>query len=223
MRLLTSPDQIVKYMELIKAQPDYVPKTRLQKIEALKKAIKWLKSCSYMMDSPYAGGADRNNLDHILVMMNKECNDLRPYAKADEGRCSLLSSHIAKNAYLSMDNFAELGRSLLEQLDKQHNNIAEFKGLALRPDVIKNADICLYEDLDHLFLCLVADTAGQDCYLYGHWGYQLQPGRGQLECDDGEEQLSATWNCRCRWTAHLHPSKHVAISSDCGRSDIGDI
>jgi hypothetical protein len=44
MRLLASPDQIVKYMELIKAQPDYVPKTRLQKIEALKKAIKWLKS-----------------------------------------------------------------------------------------------------------------------------------------------------------------------------------
>ena len=47
MRLLTSPDQIIKYIDLIKEQRDYVPKTRLQKIEALKKAIKWLKACSY--------------------------------------------------------------------------------------------------------------------------------------------------------------------------------
>jgi hypothetical protein len=155
MRLLTSPDQIVKYMELIKAQPDYVPKTRLQKIEALKKAIKWLKSRSYMVDSPYAGGADRDNLDHILVMMNKECNDLRPYAKADEGRCSLLSSHIAKNAYLSMDNFAGLGRSLLEQLDKRHNNIADFKAMALRPDVIKNATYAYMKTLITSFFVLL--------------------------------------------------------------------
>ena len=155
MRLLTSPDQIVKYMELIKAQPDYVPKTRLQKIEALKKAIKWLKSCSYMMDSPFASGADRDNLDHILMMMNKECNDLRPYAKADEGRCSLLSSHIAKNAYLSMTQFASLGRSLLEQLDKQHNKIAEFKGLALRPNVIKDAAYAYMQTLITSFFVLL--------------------------------------------------------------------
>ena len=46
MRLLTSPDQIFKYIDLIKEQEHYVPKTRLQKIEALKKAIKWLKACS---------------------------------------------------------------------------------------------------------------------------------------------------------------------------------
>ena len=155
MRLLTSPDQIVKYMELIKAQSDYVPKTRLQKIEAMKKAIKWLKTCSYMMDSPYASGADRNNLEHILVMLNKECNDLRPYAKADEGRCSLLSSHIAKNAYLSMDQFAALGRGLLERLNKQHNKIGEFKRLAVHTHAIKNETYAYMKTLITCFFVLL--------------------------------------------------------------------
>ena len=147
MRLLTSPDQIIKYIDLIKAQEHYVPKTRLQKIEALKKAIKWLKACSYRMDLPYVGGSDRDNLDCILGMLNKECNDLRPYAKADEGRCSLLSSHIAKNAFLSKEKFSELGDKLLEQLDRQHRNIADFKQLSLRKDAINDATMAYMKTL----------------------------------------------------------------------------
>ena len=147
MRLLTSPDQIIKYMDLIKEQKHYVPKTRLQKIEALKKAIKWLKACSYRMDLPYVSGSDRDNLDCILGMLNKECNDLRPYAKADEGRCSLMSSHIAKNAFLSKEKFSELGDKLLKQLDKQHRNIADFKQLSLRKDAIKEATMAYMRTL----------------------------------------------------------------------------
>ena len=111
MRLLASPDQIIKYMDLIKAQQHYELKTQLQKIEALKNAIKRLKACSYRMDLPYASGTDRDYLDCILGMLNKECNDLRPYARADEGRCNVMSSHIAKNAFLSKKNFRSMAKS----------------------------------------------------------------------------------------------------------------
>ena len=99
------------------------------------------------MDLPYASGSDRDNLDCILGMLNKECNDLHPYAKADERRCSLMSSHTAKNTFLSKEKFSEFGEKLLKQLDRQHRDIADFKHFSLRRDAIKAATMAYMKTL----------------------------------------------------------------------------
>jgi hypothetical protein len=128
MNLLTSLDNINRYVDFVHSKVAYAPKTRLQKIEALKKAIKWLKMCTFKRDCTYAGPEDRETLMAIMDVLCHECNRLRPYAKAAEGRCSQEASHIASNTYLSMIQFARLGERLLKELEDKHKAIGNYKG-----------------------------------------------------------------------------------------------
>jgi hypothetical protein len=54
-----------------------------------------------MMDSPYAGTGERENLESIIIDLNRESNVQRPYAKTVEGNRSQRSSNIAKNTFLT--------------------------------------------------------------------------------------------------------------------------
>jgi hypothetical protein len=116
LKLLTSVDNINKYVRYVHSMIGYAPKTRLQKIEALKKVVKWLRMCTFHANCSYASMADRDPLIAILDILCYECNLLRPYAKTDEGRCSQEASHRATGTFLTKEEFAELGISIMEDL-----------------------------------------------------------------------------------------------------------
>src|SRR5271154_311541 len=79
MNLLTNMDNINRYVEFVHGMVGYVPKTCLQKIEALKKCIKWLKMCTFKDNCSYSGENDHRALTAILDVLCHECNILRPY------------------------------------------------------------------------------------------------------------------------------------------------
>jgi hypothetical protein len=127
MKLLTNMDHINKYVRYVHGLVDYVPKTRLLKLEALKKAITWLKMCAFKEGCTYASPADIEPLNAILDVLNHECNLMRPYTKADEGRCSQESSHIATGTYLTREEFAGLGCQIMKELEKNDKLISKYR------------------------------------------------------------------------------------------------
>ena len=138
MALLADRDNIMKYMNLIKAQSNYAPKTRLQKIESLKKALRWLRLCTFSYDCEYAPSFCRGTLEAIIEILGDQCRQLRPYAKADEGRASLLENNILRNTFLDIGRFEQLGRTILSELEAKHLNIISYSKRAGNDYAIKN-------------------------------------------------------------------------------------
>ena len=138
MALLADRDNIMRYMDLIKAQSDYAPKTRLQKIESLKKALRWLRLCTFSYDCEYAPSFCRATLEAIIEILSDQCRQLRPYAKADEGRASLLENNILRNTFLDIRRFEALGRTILAELEAKHLDLVSYSKRASNDNAIKN-------------------------------------------------------------------------------------
>ena len=119
MRLLAGRDNIQRYVDGVLSIREYTPKTRLSRIEGIKRAIDWLYSCTYSDECEYAKIEDRETLGAIKMMLNQQCSALRPAAKADEGRASLLSENIARGTYIDPDRFELLGSKILNKLREQ--------------------------------------------------------------------------------------------------------
>ena len=98
-----------------------------------------------------------------------------------------LSSHIAKNAFLTREKFSELGDKLLKQMDRQHRDIADFKQLSLRKDAIKDATMAYMKTLITSSVRFNADTAGKSDHSDGDGGHYLHPKWSQCESSNGKE------------------------------------
>jgi hypothetical protein len=131
MRLLASRDNIQQYINAVLSVKEYCPKTRLSRIEGLKRAVDWLYSCTYSVDCQYAMPEDRETLRAISFMLNHQCTVLRPAAKADEGRASLLSENMARGTYIGPDRFESLATKILNQLKEQQKFIEHLIGRGL--------------------------------------------------------------------------------------------
>jgi hypothetical protein len=119
MCLFANRDNIQQYIDGVLAARDYCPKTRLSRIEGLKRAIYWLFLCTYSINCEYAKPEDHDTLTAIKFMLNHQCTVLRPAAKADEGRASLLSENIAHGTYIAPERFELLAAKILDQLREQ--------------------------------------------------------------------------------------------------------
>jgi hypothetical protein len=108
MNLLANPSLIDSYITEAEHTDSYRPKTILQKIEALKKPLHWLRITSRNTEKAYAQGINPCLFDIIQDTLDERCRKLRPYAKADEGRSATVQYMQAAKQWLSRDDFALL-------------------------------------------------------------------------------------------------------------------
>ena len=98
--LLANVDLVQRYIEFVEGNGEYRPKTILQKIEALKKAVRWLRISSKDANKSFAWGLDAGALEVVMDKLVERCNQLRPYAKAEEGSSTQMAYQIRKKQYL---------------------------------------------------------------------------------------------------------------------------
>ena len=112
--LLANAALVQGYIEFVEGNREYRPKTILQKIEALKKAVRWLRISSKDSSKGFAWGLDAGALEVVMDKLVERCNQLRPYAKAEEGRSTQMAYQIRKRQYLKKGRLcAPRGRDLL--------------------------------------------------------------------------------------------------------------
>ena len=123
--LLANAALVQSYIEFVEGNGEYRPKTILQKIEALKKAVRWLRISSKDSSKSFAWGLDAGALEVVMDKLVERCNQLRPYAKAEEGRSTQMAYQIRKKQYLSREDFARLGAEIYSWLDYFRNQLDE--------------------------------------------------------------------------------------------------
>lgn len=122
-------------------------KTKLNKLYGLKFILNWMYNRSAFKEQEFYSSNNKKILQSLAFFIQNLCRNMTPQVKSEEKRATTRTFYEERNQYLTLDEFRNLGKKLLKELEKKYNFLKTLNNLNLYKDEIYSYEKTLFVSL----------------------------------------------------------------------------